>query len=249
MSKWKFEPSDFISLNSRGLWGIIDTSVIAGVANAKLDAWLSEARVMYGDTVINSWSGVRETRDTHRALLIDIEELPKEPCKHEPIGGDSLVSNRMRCGVELKATWEAAECIKVNTEIIEQFNPCQDRFDNWNRHYDKHDFTMIEFLNLTNITSSDKIWVAVRLLPRFEVEVFAIECALDAAAAYATYATYAAEYADYAARAAAARAADATADDATAATAAAAAATYAADYARDRQVEILKYLTERIGKP
>lgn len=53
---------------------------------------------------------------THRALLIDIQELPTKPCKHEPAiklikenGIEvSLEGPCRRCGVPLKAKWEEA---------------------------------------------------------------------------------------------------------------------------------------------
>lgn len=55
---------------------------------------------------------------------------------------------------------------------------------------------ILEFLDLKSITLSDKYWVTFRLIPRFLVEVFAIDCACEAQE-YADYA--AADYAAYAA--------------------------------------------------
>jgi hypothetical protein len=156
--------------------------------------------------------------------------------------------------------------IKVNRKIVKALNPCSRV---WNRY--KHiNFSgdLVEFLQLDKISISDRIWVGVRLLPRFEVEVFAIDCAFSAAE-YAAYAANAAARAEYAAANAAYAADDAayaaddaaysaayaaayTASDAARATNAAAyAASDAADAARaaerDRQLEALIYLTERIG--
>jgi len=135
--------------------------------------------------------------------------------------------------------------IPITTEIIASLDPCRDRFDNWIKHYEKFDGGLLEFLDLTNISVDDKIWVAVRTLPRFEIEVFANKCAFEAqasaadaedAAKAAAYAAYAAVHAGYAANNAGAYAIDA----------AAAATAYAA--AREKQLDILKYLTQGCEK-
>ncbi len=138
--------------------------------------------------------------------------------------------------------------IQINTEVIKKLNPCEDRFNNWLMHYSNFNGDILEFLDLDKITAQDKIWLSVRLLPREQLEYFAIdsvfaatEYAADAdaaayaaasAAAYATYATYstsavsaAAAVAAYAAYAAAYAATDAAAE-------------------RDRQVDCLAYLIE-----
>ena len=104
--------------------------------------------------------------------------------------------------------------IKINSEIIAALEPCKDRHDNWIAHYKDFDGDILDFLELENITATDKVWVSVRVMPRFLVEVFAIDCAFydadaadaaaaaaDADAAYAAadaaaYAAYAALYAD-----------------------------------------------------
>jgi len=102
----------------------------------------------------------------------------------------------------------------------------------------------LEFLALEGIPVKDKIWVAMRVLPREIIDIFAIDCAFaatkhaayyaaaDAAAAYAADAASAVDAAYYAAAAAAAYAADA----ASAAAAAAAAAE------RENQLDALTYL-------
>lgn len=143
----------------------------------------------------------------------------------------------------------------INTELIESLNPCKDRFNNWLEHYGTRSFTILEFLELEDdITAPDKIWVAVRVLPRDLVEVFAIDCAFAAnasadattAAAFATAATTAAAFA--AAFAAAATSADATAAasayTAAAFAAAAAAPTAAIAIERENQIDALIMLIE-----
>lgn len=109
--KWKFEPRDFCNPPSDKRY--------VDLANAKLDEWRAEATVVYGFQEISGeihWGIEHSPGDTHRALLIDIEPLPKEPCKckHEPkrdnpgsLNFDKFfgVSECRHCGVTLKATW------------------------------------------------------------------------------------------------------------------------------------------------
>jgi len=143
----------------------------------------------------------------------------------------------------------------VNTLIIRQLGPCSDRWANWLHNYEHFEGDILKFLQLEEITDKDKIWVALRILPREIVEVFAIDCAFAASSYAAANAVYAA-----AADAAAADAADADAaayaadaDAAAAYAAAAYAAAYAADAAaadaaRKEQVEVLKWLIKDARK-
>lgn len=84
--------------------------------------------------------------------------------------------------------------LKINTKVIASFNPCKGRFDNWKDQYSTFNGDIMELLALENITAKDKIWVAVRLLPRFLIEEFAIDCAVKTAyTADVAYAAYAAD--------------------------------------------------------
>jgi len=112
---------------------------------------------------------------------------------------------------------------QINTEILKSLNPCEDRYKVWLEHYKNFNGTILEFLDLDRISAQDKIWVAIRMMPRFLVEVFAIDCAFSAYAALAVEtaadAAYYAADAAYDANAAADAAyyaadADAAADDA-----------------------------------
>ncbi len=133
--------------------------------------------------------------------------------------------------------------VKVNTKVISDLKPCTDRYNNWVNHYNDFDGDILEFLELENITARDKVWVSLKILPRFIVEVFAIDCAFRANAAAADAAAYAAAAADAAAYAAAAADAAAAAAYAAyaadAADAAAAYAAYAASIERENQVDSL----------
>jgi hypothetical protein len=141
--------------------------------------------------------------------------------------------------------------IQINTAKIKSFNPCKARFDNWVEQYGDFNGDILDFLYLDKITETDKIWVAVSVLPREQLEYFAIDSAFAAASA-ADYASSAASSADasaadyayaaaYAYAYAAAYAASA-AYDADASSAAYAAAVYSCKKERERQIEALIYL-------
>ncbi len=133
--------------------------------------------------------------------------------------------------------------IKINTDIIKSLNPCKGRLDNWLLHYKAFEGDLVEFLDLPDISYTDKVWVAVRVMPRFLVEVFAIDCAFNAAADSAADAAYVSDSASDAASVAATYAASAT----SAAYASAAAAVCAdAEYAKSlqRQLEVIIYLIQ-----
>jgi len=85
--------------------------------------------------------------------------------------------------------------IRINTQVIEALKPCEDRLVIWLENHKYFDGDIVEFLELEKISLRDKIWVTVRVMPRFSVEVFAIDCALSAASAAASSSLYAASYA------------------------------------------------------
>jgi hypothetical protein len=76
---------------------------IAEIANEKLK---SEAKVVYGlESVTLSdmyFSSSRDDADTHKALLICIEEIKKAECEHSVVVielGDANGANRHKCGM------------------------------------------------------------------------------------------------------------------------------------------------------
>jgi ribosomal protein S17E len=91
---------------------------IAEIANEKLK---SEAKVVYGlESVTLSdmyFSSSRDDADTHKALLICIEEIKKECVDHVPgyvtkqidAKKHSVVTTCNRCGAKLKASWQVIE--------------------------------------------------------------------------------------------------------------------------------------------
>jgi hypothetical protein len=129
--------------------------------------------------------------------------------------------------------------ILVNLEVIKSLKPCLNRYENYLKHYTDFEGSLEDFLDLPEVTHNDKLWVSLRLMPRFLAEVFAIDCAAASASASA----YAAAYAASAAATAAAYAASASAAYAAAV---AASAAYAAAGAseKQRQIEALIYLIQ-----
>lgn len=89
------------------------------IAQDIFENWLKEQPVVTGWQDDDSWvwgTSVNKP-DTHTARLVAIEEIKREPCKHE---ADGLISGTVveyslnnikcrHCGVKLVAEWKAAE--------------------------------------------------------------------------------------------------------------------------------------------
>jgi len=132
--------------------------------------------------------------------------------------------------------------IKVNSDIIKSLLPCEDRLVNYLKHYNELNFDILEFLALDKITTEDKVWVALKLMPKELVAAFALECS-SRASAYAAKAYTALSVSDkasYAAKGALSAAYDA---PLTASYYAAVAASYAASYAADAAYLAASYAT------
>ena len=67
--------------------------------------------------------------------------------------------------------------MKINKEIIQKLNPCDDRFNNYVNHYGKSNFTLEDFIVFENITYSDKVWVVTRLFTKEQNIKWSILCA------------------------------------------------------------------------
>lgn len=135
MIKEFFKASDFALLDPSILLFRSDAAAIANqTLNKAVDNWL----VVYGTPKWNGmeWSETDSNEPSHKAHLAFIEELPKEPCKHQPevmalhYGFDGRILNPASglrkecisyysqkfvdtykckyCGVKLKATWSEA---------------------------------------------------------------------------------------------------------------------------------------------
>ncbi len=102
-----FKPEDFSP--------IMSNEGLAKVANEKLRKLIEASPLVYGlKTRSNKWAFDQEENhftNTHTARLMFIEEIKKEPCKHEPSKtrldfGGIPISICVHCGVELQvAEW------------------------------------------------------------------------------------------------------------------------------------------------
>ena len=84
--------------------------------------------------------------------------------------------------------------IKINLEVIKALKPCEDRLDDYMSKFSGFEGSLVDFLSLEGLLAEDKIWVSLRLIPRDELEIFAIDCAFSATAAKAVYSAYFSAY-------------------------------------------------------
>lgn len=115
-----FKPEDFVYIWDDRAGSYQEAS--AKIANEKLNKLIESWPVFYcsePDDKENSFLYVKrfkENCDTHKVYLAFIEEIPKEPCIHEPyikyhpdaVGVYPNYSECQKCGVKLKATWSEA---------------------------------------------------------------------------------------------------------------------------------------------
>lgn len=113
MKKGFFKPEDFN-------FGWIDKHDtrridIVEACNTKLNKLIESWPVVYGHTNGAAWfvEKGKHVQEQHTARLAFIEEIKKEPCKHEPANPTVRMSPPhisdivcKHCGVELQATWE-----------------------------------------------------------------------------------------------------------------------------------------------
>lgn len=67
--------------------------------------------------------------------------------------------------------------MNITVSKIKALNPCGDRFNNFTTHYPDFNGSLRDFLNLDNITYSDKAWVFVRLATHVQNVRWSILCA------------------------------------------------------------------------
>jgi hypothetical protein len=60
---------------------------------------------------------------------------------------------------------------KVTNELIKSLNPCKARHDNYLKFYTNKEYSKAQFLGLKNISHSDKLWVAFRLMPKDNIRL------------------------------------------------------------------------------
>jgi Immunity protein Imm5 len=67
--------------------------------------------------------------------------------------------------------------MRITTELVKSFNPCDDRFNNYKTNYPNSDLHIVDFLKLENITYSDKIWLWKKVATINEAALFGLKCA------------------------------------------------------------------------
>lgn len=65
----------------------------------------------------------------------------------------------------------------ITTSLVQNMNPCEDRLDNFVQQYPDYSGSLADFLSLTNITYTDKLWVASRYLSFDQMVKWSIKCA------------------------------------------------------------------------
>ena len=118
MKKLRFEPEDFDR-------GILTFTGIAGLANKRLAKMLEEqGQVVYGYNQ-EYWSIIDEHSIepyTHKALVLNVEELEKPKCVHEAIGVSPNFDFSPGCAV-LITEWKCSRCgikLKPKTTWMEE---------------------------------------------------------------------------------------------------------------------------------
>lgn len=94
--------------------GMSQSSAIVYFANKKLTEWIEKngVRVYICEGKLKTVHFVEPVDATHQAILIDIQEIMKKPCEHEP--ARNVAGNYepacYKCNVKLKPTgWEVAD--------------------------------------------------------------------------------------------------------------------------------------------
>lgn len=67
--------------------------------------------------------------------------------------------------------------MKIDYKIIKALDPCEDRFDNYMKHYKKFNGNLEDFIFLDKITYSDKVWVVTRLFTKEQNVAWSLKCA------------------------------------------------------------------------
>jgi hypothetical protein len=67
--------------------------------------------------------------------------------------------------------------VRITSEYIANLKPCKNRHDNYLQHYANTDFSVVEFLQLENITYEDKLWVWKKFATISEAVLFGLKCA------------------------------------------------------------------------
>lgn len=65
--------------------------------------------------------------------------------------------------------------MKINTAYLETLKPCTSRFNHWKEVNSTFEGSLAEFLDLTNISHEDKIWVYFRSIDKAKAPLVAAD--------------------------------------------------------------------------
>jgi hypothetical protein len=67
--------------------------------------------------------------------------------------------------------------MKIDTAHIESLGPCENRLENWLKHYNDFSGSLFEFLNLSELSHEDKLWIFVRSIDKNSLPSFTADIA------------------------------------------------------------------------
>ena len=106
-----FKPEDFYAAIQYSIGAEECKKKICIIANAKLQNLIEASPKAYGNSTQFDIVSKPTSADTHSAVIMFIEEIPKKDCEHKRI--DSIrftdVGRCFDCGIELVATWKAVK--------------------------------------------------------------------------------------------------------------------------------------------
>jgi hypothetical protein len=68
--------------------------------------------------------------------------------------------------------------MKITIDLIKKYNPCKDGIENFESKYPKYKGTLEQLLMLDDISYSDKIWLATKVLDKMTLVQWSLDCAL-----------------------------------------------------------------------
>ena len=67
---------------------------------------------------------------------------------------------------------------KITIDLIKKYRPCKDGIKNFENKYSKYNDTLENLLMLEDISYSDKVWLATKVLDKMTLVQWSLDCAL-----------------------------------------------------------------------
>jgi len=67
--------------------------------------------------------------------------------------------------------------MNINKEFLKSLKPCADRYENYLEHHGEFNGSFNDFLDLPNISYSDKVWIAEKILNKNQAVKWSVLCA------------------------------------------------------------------------